>query len=107
GALTSPYPDSPSAAPAQPDNRAHITVSVPAEAEVWFEGVKRPATGAVREYQSPPLTPGVQYTYDIRARWKENGQEVTQTQQVEVAAGTHVDVHFPVQPATTPSAPSH
>jgi uncharacterized protein (TIGR03000 family) len=106
GDLTSPYPDSYSPAPAQPDTSARVTVSVPADAEVWFEGSKRPATGSVREYQSPPLTPGVRYTYDIRARWNENGKEVTQTQQVEVAAGTHVNVHFPVQPTTAPTAPS-
>jgi uncharacterized protein (TIGR03000 family) len=94
-------------APVRPDNSAHVTVSVPADAEIWFQGTKMTSTGAVREYQSPPLTPGSQYTYEIRARWSQNGHEVTQTEQVEVAAGSHVNVQFPVQPAKAPAAPSH
>jgi uncharacterized protein (TIGR03000 family) len=89
------------------DTRALITVSVPADAEIWFEGTKMTSTGSVREYQSPPLTPGSGYTYDIRARWNENGHEVTQTQQVDVAAGSRVNVHFPVQERKAPTAPSH
>jgi uncharacterized protein (TIGR03000 family) len=89
------------------DARAQITVSVPADAEIWFEGTKMTSTGSVREYQSPPLTPGSRYTYDIRARWNENEHEVTQTQQVEFTAGTHVSVKFPVQLTKAPTAPSH
>jgi len=89
------------------DTRALITVSVPADSEIWFEGTKMTSTGSVREYQSPPLTPGNGYTYDIRARWNENGHEVTQTQQVEFTSGTHVNVHFPVQAKKAPPAPSH
>jgi uncharacterized protein (TIGR03000 family) len=88
----------------QPDNMARVTVSMPADAEIWFQGTKMTSTGAVREYQSPPLTPGSRYSYDVRARWSQNGHEVTQTQQVEVTAGTHASLHFPVQPA--PTAPS-
>jgi len=42
----------------QPDESVHVTVRVPAEAEIWFQGTKMTQTGTVREYQSPPLTPG-------------------------------------------------
>jgi uncharacterized protein (TIGR03000 family) len=53
----------------------------------------------VRAFQSAPLTPGQQYTYEFRARWKnDDGREVTQTQQVIVTAGAHVRVDFPVPP---------
>jgi uncharacterized protein (TIGR03000 family) len=93
---TSSYPDSYSSFTAQPDASAHVSVSVPPDAEIWFNGTKTTVTGAVREYQSPSLTPGHRYTYDVRARWNENGHEVTQAQQVEVTAGAHVDVKFPV-----------
>lgn len=89
------------------DTEAQVTVSVPADAEIWFMGTKMTATGSVREYQSPPLTPGSLYSYEVRARWNENGHEVTQTQRVEVTAGEHVNVHFPVLPTTAPTAPSH
>jgi len=107
GGVTSSYPDSYSPATAQPDTSAYVTVSVPADAEIWFNDIKTTSTGAVREYQSTSLTPGTRYTYELRARWNENGHEVAQTQQVEVTAGTRVNVHFPVQPTKAPTAPNH
>jgi uncharacterized protein (TIGR03000 family) len=94
----------PDTAPVQSDNTAHVTVNVPADAEVWFEGTKTTSTGSVREYESPPLTQGNRYTYEIRARWHENGREVNQTQQVEVTAGAHVNVDFPLPPKTVRQA---
>ena len=83
------------------DTAAHVTASVRAGAEIWIDGTKTTATGAVRQFQSPPLTPGQRYNYEIRARWIENGHEVTQTQKVEVTAGGHVNVTFPVGPTAT------
>jgi uncharacterized protein (TIGR03000 family) len=103
---TSSSQDSDLSGTAQPATRAKITVSVPADAEIWFNGTRMTSTGSVREYQSPPLTPGSQYTYKVRARWNENGHEVTQTQQVKVTAGAHVSVKFPVHPTSARTAPS-
>lgn len=110
GDVTPSYPDGyqayypPDAAPAQPDNTAHVIVSLPSDAELLFDGTKTTSAGSVREYQSPPLTPGRRYTYELRARWSENGQEVTQTQQVGVTAGAHVNVSFPVPAKPTGAA---
>src|SRR5207253_9127254 len=42
------------------DSPAQITVSVPADADVWFDGTRMTTTGSVRAYQSPALTPGSQ-----------------------------------------------
>jgi uncharacterized protein (TIGR03000 family) len=81
-------------------------VNVPADAQIWVEDAKTKQTGPVREFQSPPLTPGTRYTYELRARWTENGREVTQTQEIPITAGAHVNVTFPMpsssakQPAT-------
>jgi uncharacterized protein (TIGR03000 family) len=94
----------PEVASAQTDNTAHVTVNVPAGAEVWFGGTETTSTGPVREFRSPALTPGSRYTYEIQARWHENGHEVTQTKQVEVTAGTHVNVDFPLSPKTVGQA---
>ena len=63
-----------------------VVVRVPADAEVWFEGVKTKQTGTERRFVSPPVLPG-RYTYDIRATWKENGREVTRSRRVAVQAG--------------------
>ena len=79
---------------APPDNTAHVSVRIPADAEVWFGQGKTQQTGAVREFVSPPLTPGKEYTYDIKARWMVGGKEVVQTRQVDVAAGTFKAVDF-------------
>ena len=95
----------PSAAGAgQPANVAQLTVNVPPDAKVWFEGKPTTSTGAVRQFASPPLTPGTPYTYDIKASWNDNGHEVTQAQQVEVTAGGHVNVRFPAPPKATGQA---
>jgi uncharacterized protein (TIGR03000 family) len=82
----------------QPDTTAHVTVKVPAGADVWVDGSNTYSAGPVREFQSPPLTPGTQYSYQIRARWREDGREVTQTQQVLVSSGAHASAEFPVPP---------
>lgn len=79
-----------------PDTTAHLTVKVPADAGVYIGGVKMNTPGTVREFTSPPLTPGSQYTYQIAARWIDNGRLVTQKREVQVTAGQHVDVDFSV-----------
>jgi len=89
---------------APPDNTAHVSVRIPADAEVWFGGGKTQQTGAVREFASPPLTPGKEYTYDIKARWMVGGKEVVQVRQVDVSAGSSKSVDFtkPVVEAVDP-----
>src|SRR4029077_17355801 len=76
------YP--PATGTAQSDAGAHVTVKVPADARVWFDGTGTTSPGPVRESHSPPVPPGRRYHYEVRARWNENGHEVTQTQRVEV-----------------------
>jgi uncharacterized protein (TIGR03000 family) len=88
------YP--PATAATTPDLPAHLNVTVPADAQVWFNDKLMKTTGPTREFASPPLTPGIPYTYKVRARWTENGHEMTQRQQVQVAAGAHVNVTFPL-----------
>jgi uncharacterized protein (TIGR03000 family) len=84
----------------QPDTIAHVSVKVPADAQVWFDDTQTTSTGPVRQFDSPPLSPGSQYSYEIRARWNDNGHEVTQTQHIGVTAGAHVNVSFPVASKT-------
>ena len=86
------------------DTTAHVTATVPADAEIWIDGTKTTSTGAVRQFQSPPLTTGQQYSYEVRAGWSEHGHEVIQTQNVAVTAGAHVTVSFPVSPKTAGQA---
>jgi uncharacterized protein (TIGR03000 family) len=76
------------------DNAAHIRMKVPADAEVWFEGVKTTQTGPVRDFVSPPLDTGKSCFYQVRTRWTENGRMVEQTRKVNVRANAWIVVDF-------------
>jgi uncharacterized protein (TIGR03000 family) len=82
--------------PPAPGNIAVITARVPGDAELRFDGVKTPATGAERQFKTPALQPGEHYAYTVEARWQENGREVTQSRQVPVSAGANVRLVFPL-----------
>src|SRR5262249_828522 len=97
GTQTSYPPSTPSTnAPLKPDSAAHISIQVPADAEVRIDGALV-GTGAVREYETTPLKSGFTYTYVIRARWEQDGNTITQTRNVDVAAGGRVTVRFPLE----------
>jgi uncharacterized protein (TIGR03000 family) len=84
-----------------PDTLVRLRVEVPADAQVWVAGAQTKQTGTVREFVSPPVTPGQDYNYDVRATWTdETGQVVDQTKQVPVHAGSQVLVNF-LAPAAT------
>jgi len=58
-----------------------------------YEEVTPSTLSPEREFQSPPLKPG-QYTYEIRARWTENGHDITRIQKVPVSPGDHSTLLF-------------
>jgi uncharacterized protein (TIGR03000 family) len=104
---TAPNGPSGNVNPAVLDPVAHIMIKVPAEAEVWFGQGKTQQTGAQREFVSPPLTPGQDYSYEIKARWTEGGKEVTQTRTIDVSAGAWKSIDFtkPVPEQLEPPKP--
>jgi uncharacterized protein (TIGR03000 family) len=61
------------------DNLAYIQMEAPADAEVWVGMAKMSQTGRLRNFVSPPLPPGKNCFYQVRARWTANGQPVEQT----------------------------
>jgi uncharacterized protein (TIGR03000 family) len=79
----------------QGDKVAQIVVAVPADAQVWIEGQPTKQTGTSRWFVSPVLNKGEEYQYRIRARWREDGKDVEQTQRLAVHAGDNVSVSFP------------
>ena len=97
--LEPPPTVNPDTASVQGDSTVHVRVRVPANAKLWIDGAITTSTGSIREFQSPPLTPG-QYTYELRARWTENSRDVTQTQKVAVSPRTHITVDFPIESGT-------
>ncbi len=93
------------------DAPATVEVRLPAGAGLWFGAFRTDQTGNVRRFQSPPLAAGRAYTYEVRARWDQDGRPVEQTRTVQVRAGQAVRVDFlttagPVPPErlTAPTA---
>jgi uncharacterized protein (TIGR03000 family) len=71
-----------------------ITVRVPQDAEVWFDGKKTQQGGMVRQYISPPLSPDKTYTYHMRVRFRQGDKEVDRTRDITVQAGDMKNVDF-------------
>lgn len=81
-------------APDQVDNAARLRVLVPAGATVWVGGVETNQSGMEREFNSPALTPGKAYSYEVKARWMAAGEPVEQTRKVKVMANQTTTVDF-------------
>jgi uncharacterized protein (TIGR03000 family) len=81
-------------APLPEKDVARVNVLVPSEAALIFNGVRMPQTGSVREFVTPALETGRDYTYNVRATWSENGREVTRDQVIHVRPGERTDVDF-------------
>jgi uncharacterized protein (TIGR03000 family) len=82
------------------NTRTYIRVRVPADAQVFFDGQPTSQTGTERMFVSPPLATGPNYSYEISARWMQNGQEMKQSRTVRLTPGQTVNVDFqgPQQP---------
>jgi uncharacterized protein (TIGR03000 family) len=73
---------------------AHFRVRLPANAKLWIEDREMNMRGSERVFASPPLTPGKEFTYHLKAQWNENGQDVTRTRNFTIHAGDFVTVDF-------------
>jgi uncharacterized protein (TIGR03000 family) len=75
---------------------AQVTVIVPTDAQVFFDGSPTTQTGSQRLFVTPDLEPGRTFYYEIEAQWSANGQSFDQTRSVNVTAGAKVTVDFTV-----------
>ena len=75
-----------------PGEVARVNVLVPSDAVLTIQGQRMTQTGSYREFVSPRLVPGQDYTYTLRATWNDNGREASQERTVHVTAGSRVDV---------------
>src|SRR6266851_8144914 len=83
--------------------KAEITVVVPADAEVFFDGDATTQKGTERLFFTPPLEVGKKYHYEILARWKQGGKTVEQTRKVPLTGGSRIRVDFSLEkPGTDP-----
>ena len=73
---------------------ASVTALVPADAELWLDDYQGKQTGPSRTFKTPPLEPGKDYLYTIRARWHYDGRVIDRTRPVILRAGGAVEVDF-------------
>lgn len=79
--------------PSPAPNRAHLQLLVPEQADVVVEGVTTRKTGTVRDFVSPPLTPGKNMTYSIAVRYTDaDGKPVEETHAVRVRANDRLRI---------------
>lgn len=64
------------------------------EAELWVNRTKTGTSGAERTFETPDLATGKEFRYELVAKWKKDGGEVTSTRSVVVTSGTSVSVDF-------------
>ena len=77
------------------DNSALLNIRVPDGARVFFGNSEASGQGgSTRQFRSPPLQPGNDYQYELRAQWMQNGQVVDRARVVTVHAGDVVNVDF-------------
>jgi uncharacterized protein (TIGR03000 family) len=81
--------------PGSQDNRnVLIHMRVPENARVWFDGRPTTRQGTERDFMSPPLSGGRDYTYRVRVQWMEGGRPVSEVRDVTVHAGDRIDLNF-------------
>ena len=69
-----------------------MTVNVPADAKLLFNGTPANGTGAARTFTTPPLQPGQEYAYDLTAEVVRNGKTERVTERVVLRAGEKTSV---------------
>jgi len=75
---------------------AAIVVSLPADATLIFDDRATSSTSATRVFTTPDLTPGVEFSYTLKAELNRGGEIQVVSQKVVVRAGeeTRVNVEF-------------
>ena len=71
-----------------------LAVRLPANASLTIDGQQTTMTGGNRVFVSPALEKGYQYTYEVQAKWMDNGREVVRTRKVSFLPGQQVSVDF-------------
>jgi uncharacterized protein (TIGR03000 family) len=66
---------------------ATLTVELPEDAKLLFNGTAATGTGSVRTFAVPSLQPGVDYGYELTAELTVGGKVQTATKKVTVRAG--------------------
>lgn len=87
-----------------PPKTATVVVDLPPDSDLYVDGAKANVTSARRTIVTPPLQPGMEYAYTLKAEAVRDGKPVSQTKQVTIRAGAVTQVRFD---ALANRAPAH
>jgi len=73
--------------------RFHVVVPKP-DAQLWIEDALTKQVGRERDFISPPVEADKNYVYTFRAKWSDNGREITRDKQVKVRVGQPAEIRF-------------
>ena len=69
-----------------------LTINLPADAKLHFNGTVAAGTGATRTFTTPLLEPGMDYAFDLTAEVTRDGKAERMTERVVVRAGEKTSV---------------
>lgn len=75
-------------------NTARITVTLPAQARLYVDNVPCPLNSGERAFNTPALQPGQRYYYTLRVELDQDGDTITDSRRVLMAAGENIRVDF-------------
>lgn len=73
---------------------ARVRVKLPADADLYVDGVQVPLTSDVRSFQTPKLEAGRSYYYTLKADVVRDGRTVSATKRITVEPGKETNVEF-------------
>jgi uncharacterized protein (TIGR03000 family) len=88
----------------QIDAPATIVVTLPADAKLFVDGNATTSTSSRRVFQSPTLTVGKEFSYNLKAEFAVDGKTITATKKVTVSAGNESTVSFETTDAAAVAA---
>jgi uncharacterized protein (TIGR03000 family) len=74
--------------------RAQVTIDVPPEAKLFIDGNLMKSGSGRRVFETPALTPGQVYYYEVRVELVRNGQTLSDTQRVVLRPGQAASASF-------------
>jgi uncharacterized protein (TIGR03000 family) len=80
-----------------------VTVTLPAKAKLFVDGVAAATGGGTQTFRTPELTKGKPYVYQFRAEVVKDGKTEVLSREVTFKAGEPVVVNF-VEPEATRTA---
>jgi uncharacterized protein (TIGR03000 family) len=99
-----PHPPKADEATEKKSDPAKLTIELPADARLLFNGVAATGTGSTRAFATGPLQAGQDYGYELTAEVVRDGRVLTVTERVIVRAGESARVTLAPGGVVTASA---